>query len=51
MKVYQWAMKFDQPVTFEIDPGRQGTGIMELAKMIYQSKESEAGNGDDYVKP
>ncbi len=27
-----------------------GIGLMELAKMIYQGKNREVGNGDDYVK-
>ena len=45
------SMEFNEPVTFKIDPEGRGTGIMELAKMIYESKENEAGNGDDYVKP
>ena len=27
-----------------------GIGLMELAKMVYQAKKKEAGNGGDYVK-
>ena len=42
--VDQRAMKFDQPVTFEIDPDRPN-GIMELAKMVYEAEKSEAGSG------
>ena len=37
----QRAMKFDQPVTFKIDPGV--TGIDELANMAYEEK----SDGDD----
>ena len=36
-------MKFDQPVTFKIDPGV--TGIDELAKMAYEER-LDAGEGD-----
>ena len=42
--VDQRAMKFDQPVTFEIDPDRPNA-IMELAKMVYEAEKSEAGSG------
>ena len=42
--VDQRAMKFDQPVTFEIDPDRPN-GIMELAKMVYEAEKDEASRG------
>ena len=41
--VDQRAMKFDQPVTFKIDPGV--TGIDELAKIAHQEK-LDASEGD-----
>jgi hypothetical protein len=41
--VDQRAMKFDQPVTFEIDPGGQGKGIMDLAKMVYEAEKDGDG--------
>ena len=41
--VDQRAMKFDQPVTFKIDPGV--TGIDELANMAYEGR-LDGGEGD-----
>ena len=41
--VDQRAMKFDQPVTFKIDPGV--TGIDELANMPHEGR-LDAGEGD-----
>ena len=35
-------MKFDQPVTFEIDQAKP-IGIMELAKMVYEAEKDEEG--------
>ena len=43
MTVDQRAMKFDQPVTFKIDPGV--TGIDELANMPHEGR-LDGGEGD-----
>ena len=41
--VDQRAMKFDQPVTFEIDPGGQGKGIMDLAMCCAERDAADLG--------
>tara|TARA_Y100000780_G_C13653100_1_gene405461 strand:- start:1190 stop:1381 length:192 start_codon:yes stop_codon:yes gene_type:complete len=43
LTVDQRAMKFDQPVTFKIDPGV--TGIDELANMPHEGR-LDGGEGD-----
>ena len=45
--VDQRAMKFDQPVTFTIEPGV--TGIDELAKMVYEGGLDGDGASDDFI--